>query len=617
MSYQASFRLLLLSVGVTITLPHVVHANPPAQDSAAPVTGQELEDVRSVAIEAYAVKRGLRPRADAALAVRERIEDFPPGLEMAISITGQSVAGTVEIPVIPLQFANTTNPPYPVANLQTELFSGPWPTGTMTEHYRELSGGKFTVNGEVFSWTKVSRDDVFYSGPPGCNGMCNNARIGDLLTEALQKIDANTDFRRFDNDGPDNVPNSGDDDGFVDFVAFVHPESGGECTQTTNNNIWSHRYSLQSWTGQNFQTNDPGKLGTNILVDDYVIMPAFACDLTTMIQIGVFSHEFGHAFGLPDLYDARKPYESEGVGGWDLMAAGSWGGMGSTPQTPSHMSAWSKEYLGWVTPRVIETDQKGVTLEPVQHGDVVKVEYTDAADPADQKYLLLEYRVQEGFDKSIAKSGLLVTEINNVRVQGGLGSNTVNDLPLDMGVNVIEADGKRELDRKVDRGDEGDVFPGADNVASVDGGHAERISAALCNIVLAPQRVTFDVFVSRTTCPSTMPQAAISPSEAMSGKLRGEDVVIEGVLSNQGSNYFTDRKLVVTGEGGANVGGEVIVTVPAPLEMPGAESTPPSADTLSDLLDKKVILRGKLQKQVQKGVGLTDVFVVEEVQIVE
>lgn len=621
MAFREFLRSSLLVASIALTLAQEARADPPPPDDSS-TPSPEPKDVRSAAIDAYQVKRGFLPRVEAAAAVRRRILTSPPGLMFAPSIVKKSaVEGTVEVPVIPLLFANTGTPPYSTADLQAELFTGPWPTGTMSDDYREMSGGKLIVRGEVFDWTKVSRDDSFYAGPPGspasqpCNGLCLDAHTGELLVEALQKVDTKVDFRRFDNDGPDGLPNSGDDDGYVDFVAFVQPEVGGECWN--NDNIWSHSFSLERWGGDAFKTNDPGKLGPTILVDEYVIMPALACDKTTMIQIGVFSHEFGHAFGLPDLYDTRRDAESAGMGGWDLMAYGSWGGEGADhPELPSHMSAWSKEYLGWIRPRVIEEDRKDVTLAPVHSGDAIKIDYTDAADPADQKYLLLEYRTQDGFDKSIAASGLLVSEINNVKVSGELPNNAVNNSPFDMGVNVIEADGERKLDRNDSRGDDGDVFPGAKSKTAVDGTHAEHISAALCNIKQTAESIKFDVYVSRTTCPGALPEAAaISPQQAISDKLRGEELLIEGVLTNQGSNYFSDRKLVVTGQGGADSGGEIIVTLPAPLEMAApSNGNVPDANTLSGLLNKNVILRGKLERKLQKGLGLTDVFVVDEVQ---
>jgi M6 family metalloprotease-like protein len=610
------------AAGLVATAVAVIAASaaamPPPRSPEPPAPGEALDDVRTRSIEAYVIRRGLRTRTEAARLARQTFAALPPGLLAVVPIVGTAVAGAVEIPIVTLTFANRPSAPYPVADLQQQLFDGPSPTGTMSEHYREMSGGKFEVSGEVFDWVPLPRSDVFYAGPAGCNGICTSARLGEMLTAALAAIDPTVDFSRFDNNGPDNIPNSGDDDGFVDFVAFVHPESGGECGGA-NDNIWSHRFSIQSWTGANFETDDVGQQGVNVLVDDYVIMPAFACDGQTMIQIGVFSHEFGHAFGLPDLYDSAAPDESAGIGGWGLMASGSWGGDGSSrPESPSHMTAWSKEFLGWVTPRVIDGDESAVRIEPmISSGDVVRVDYSDEADPGDTKYLLLEYRTQDGFDGSLTNGGLLVTEINNTRVAGGLPNNSVNGEPFDMGVNVIEADGARDLDQDDNRGDAGDVFPGSANVTSADATHAEGIRAALCNIQQTPSAVTLEVFTSRTTCPGApLAQVAISPSEAASGSVvRGEEVVVEGVLVNEGTNFFTDRKLVVKGEAG---GGEIPVTAPVPLETAGAATAGATApQDLSDILGKKVLVRGRVQKEMQKGTGLTDVLVIEEFEVVE
>jgi hypothetical protein len=56
-----------------------------------------------------------------------------------------AVSGTVSVPVFMAMYANTGSAPYPVANLQTELFNGPWPTGTMTGLYNEMSYGSLTL----------------------------------------------------------------------------------------------------------------------------------------------------------------------------------------------------------------------------------------------------------------------------------------------------------------------------------------------------------------------------------------------------------------------------------------------------------------------------------------
>ena len=250
-----------------------------------------------------------------------------------------AVEGERSIPVFPVVFSNTSKPPFDRSALQTRLFGAG--ADTMTAFYKENSFNRLTVNGTVAEWHKLPSIDTFYEGadfihqgkPVKCNGTCEGAKLGDMMKHVLDGADGTVDFRQFDNDGPDGKPNSGDDDGFVDFVAFVQPNVGGECG-SDNRHIWSHRWSLSGWNAPPYdhevrkerrRHDQGGRLRHHALE---------ACDGTTMIQIGVFAHEFGHAFGLPDLYDTDDANGvSEGAGNWCLMASGSWGGDGQ-PAAP-------------------------------------------------------------------------------------------------------------------------------------------------------------------------------------------------------------------------------------------------------------------------------------------
>jgi M6 family metalloprotease-like protein len=313
----------------------------------------------------------------------------------------------------------------------------------------------------------------------------------------LSQVDDRIDFSQYDNNGPDNIPNSEDDDGFVDFVAIVQPLVGGECqNDNATSAIWSHRWSLSALTGSDFETNDVGKNGQKIRIDDYVIMPAKSCDAQKMIQIGVFSHEFGHAFGLPDLYDTSN--QGEGVGGWDLMGSGSWGGTGNSPEAPSHMSAWSKEFLGWVHSKDIKVDTKDVRIPPVETtGETIKV------DIDQDRALLLEYRLRTGFDGSLPASGLLVWSVKNSVIRPGLKNNQVNAKPDNPGLAVIEADGQNQLENAQNRGDQGDVYSGLTRHLDYDSRSRPRTFSrvALCNIRKMNGYMSVDVLISRNTCP--------------------------------------------------------------------------------------------------------------------
>ncbi|MDH3216796.1 MAG: M6 family metalloprotease domain-containing protein, partial [Candidatus Krumholzibacteria bacterium] len=263
--------------------------------------------------------------------------------------------------VLTVKYANTGADPYPAANLQARLFN-PAPALSVTSMYDEMSYGALTLTGTVYDWVTLSGNDNFYEGPPGCRGVCGSARTGQLILDVLQANDPAIDFGIYDNDGPDGVPNSGDDDGLVDFIAIVQPEIGAECGTL---NMWSHRWVVGGWPefgasgstfGSPWTTNDPRTGGGSIQVWDYTIQPArgsvTGCG-SGMIEIGVFAHEFGHAFGLPDLYDTDGG--GEGIGEHGLMGSGNW----QNPPNPTHMSVWSKAELGWLVPTEV-----GPTLQP-------------------------------------------------------------------------------------------------------------------------------------------------------------------------------------------------------------------------------------------------------------
>jgi M6 family metalloprotease-like protein len=444
---------------------------------------------------AFTYTRALQPLVRRLQANRMRLAAGLMSAEAAAAAGGTAIAGSRSIPVLLAKFSNTGAEPYPNSTLQKELFDGPWPTGTMTDFYKEISYGRFAVTGTVVPWKALSQNDTFYEGTAGCNGVCPAAHLADFLKSTLDANDPSLDFSQYDNDGPDNVPNSGDDDGYVDFVAFVHPESGGECG---NSNIWSHRWSYSGWTGSDYTTNDARNGGGFIKVNDYVIMPALACNGSTMIQIGVFAHEFGHAFGLPDLYDTDDTNgTSEGIGNWCLMAAGSWGGDGQSPERPTHMSAWCKEFLGWVSPTLVTSDQTPASLLSVEdNAAVLRIAISNT------QYYLIENRQKKLFDLNLPTGGLAIWHINETAVSAGLANNTVNADENNKGVDLEEADGRADLDNAVNRGDAGDLFPGSENRTDFDNSTNPRSTGqvAVCGVSASGSPMTANVLTSMGKC---------------------------------------------------------------------------------------------------------------------
>ncbi|MFH1756154.1 MAG: M6 family metalloprotease domain-containing protein, partial [Candidatus Latescibacterota bacterium] len=333
----------------------------------APKNGGRLPDayyaIRAQDRTAFQMKRAWILKVRALKAERERFLDRSGIQSVALLPEEYSLSGTFHVPVLLGQFSNRIAT-FTGAALEQELFAGPWTPGTMSDYFDEISYGALNVTGDVTNWVTVSQVDAYYEGPPGAGGLPPDGRVGQFLLEVLNANDPAFNFGLYDNDGPDGVANSGDDDGFVDFISFVHSEKGGECGTA---NVWSHSWVVSAWQDFSYQpytTNDAAAGGGFIKIDDYTIQPGYSCS-DIMIEIGVFCHETGHAFGLPDLYDANGG-GPEGIGHWGIMGSGNW----NIPSQPSHPCAWSRKELGWLVPAEIDWQGETVLIPQIETNPV-------------------------------------------------------------------------------------------------------------------------------------------------------------------------------------------------------------------------------------------------------
>jgi M6 family metalloprotease-like protein len=346
---------------------------------------------------------------------------------------GAAVTGVMRIPVFPILFQNTPTRPYTQSVLQRRLFSGGGDTLTLTKLYAEMSRNVFRLDGRVYDWTRVANRDSYYEA--GQNG--KPPYLGELLKEVLDAVDPLVDFRTYDRDG----------NNYVDVVAFVHPESGGECG---NSNIWSLRWTYGSAAangGRAYRTND------GVYISDFMIQPAYECDGSTPVEVGVFAHELGHALGLPDLYSTSRPPANEGISVWGLMGKGNW----NLPNSPAHMEAWSKSELGWLPVQRITRDSMGVVLQPIETvGEAIRIDVPGV----DGEYFLLENRQPVGSDRNLMGAGLLIWHVDSTEIARRSYGNTVQNNTQRKGIDLEEADGQSHLDRRRGQPDDGDPFPG-------------------------------------------------------------------------------------------------------------------------------------------------------------
>lgn len=315
---------------------------------------------------------------------------------------------------------------YPPLHYDRMLFSvNSYAGGSMRDWYLENSYGQFNVTGVTTVWLRMPQTYAYYvDGQAGMGTYPHNTQ--KLTEDALAAADPFVDFSQFDNDGPDGVPNSGDDDGVVDALFVVHAGPGRETTGS-DDDIHSHAWNM---------VNPPAVDG--ITASGYSIEPEDG-------KRGVFGHEFGHVLGLPDLYDTD--YSSNGVGDWCMMSTGSWGGGGLTPV---HFLSWCKARLGFLDPATPLVNRTPASILQVETNPQAYRLWTGGY-PASQ-YFMVENRQQVGSDISLPGSGLIITHIDET-----VGGNSDEAHLL---VAIEQADGQFHLEHG-QGSDAGDPWPGS------------------------------------------------------------------------------------------------------------------------------------------------------------
>lgn len=514
-------------------------------------------DVGAQEFEPFTRAPGVRFPAELAA---DAAATMPVLADMAADIR---TSGEFPVLAIPALFEDSPDPAVPTDQIHALLFGTEG--RTVTTFYQEMSGGRLTLVGTVPDWVRTDVTVLEAAGSVDGHGWIGDG-AHDHFRAALAASDSMVDFTRFDNDGPDGVPDSGDDDGFVDAVTFKFTEVAGSCGGP---GFWPHRSTLRTPSGQiGVETDDLGHDGRPIRVAAYTTESVVECDGTTPQGPNTMAHEFGHVLGLPDFYRAVEGIEATQrhwmIGCFGLMAAGSWG-CGTETRTqgfgPTGLSALSREILGWGAATVVgEVRDTVFTLDPVQSGGrFLKINLRDRGS----EHLLIEYRPRVGFDDQLPAGGVLVYHVDEAA--GIFGGAYSEFYPY----WLLEADGNGGLRRTLaddgDRGVPDDVFARAGAVDSltpattpstrlangepstvwihsiaVEGGTARIRLTTVTALTAVP--VAVPTFV-RALAPMELryritggepPYTAISPPDGMpveglAIRMDGDEVVVDGV----------------------------------------------------------------------------------------
>lgn len=233
------------------------------------------------------------------------------------------------------------------------LFNDTPGANSMRNYYAEQSSNRYTVTGDVTDWIEVPGNAADYDDNPDANvwnflqdtvngwydAQIAAGKTTDEINEYLSKLDVRD---RYDYDGDGNFD---EPDGYIDTFQSVHAGEGEEAGAAATT-IWSHSWyaysNLVGIAGPDFNMLGGIQVGnSNYWVGKYTIQPENG-------GVGVFTHEYGHDMGLPDLYDTSGG--ENGTGFWTLMSSGSWMGDGTEDigSKSSHMGAWEKFQLGWL-----------------------------------------------------------------------------------------------------------------------------------------------------------------------------------------------------------------------------------------------------------------------------
>ncbi len=295
------------------------------------------------------------------------------------------VSGILRVLVIAAAFSDI-NYTVSIDHLKAEFFGG------VGAYYQEVSYGSVTLQGDIFGWYKLPYPESHYGrdclaiDDADCSYSDGSWQVAQDAATLAQK---DVNFMNYD------------------YFVFIHSGYGQE-SSGVKDDVWSVTYLGGVWVQTKTRT-----------LTKFNIDPEL--EAAGAVPEGVYTHEFGHQLGLPDLYNTSNGRTI--LGPWSLMDKGLWNGA-PAGSSPSHMEAWSKIQLGFISGSVLATANPSVTstftiaTTEVASSNVHAVEVPLGSTPNPSQYYLIEVRSTIGFDSALPASGVLITYVDNTALVG-------------------------------------------------------------------------------------------------------------------------------------------------------------------------------------------------------
>lgn len=442
-------------------------------------------------------------------------------------------------------------------------YSASGATGSVRDYYLANSYGKFDLQSEIVGPYVLPNNRAFYGRE---TDLVNDANAKQMIIDACNAANNDVDFSVFDNDGDLTV------DGVHIIYAGQGQHNGGGADA-----IWAHRSRL-----------DPPIILDGVRVREYSCASEKR-SYNEMSGIGVHIHEFGHVLGLLDYYDTD--YEQNGVsktlGDLEVMDAGAYN---NSEKTPPLYNAYSKIFLGWANPYIIDSNMlMDITSIPTEDTALIFRINT----PTEGEYFLLENINFSGWNAYLHYS--IINYKNGTGVNSGIralhvdesenatgwglftaGGNCINCVAAKNNVLLMSANGAYN---GMESGQTGHrswnytemtnmLYPGSQNITSLTdqtttnlkSWNNQNSNVALTNITrLSNDNITFKTNEGaafgvqvQTLAPSQITHTSAELSGSTQTSLQGDATITERgfVVSTQEYPRLSDQKYIVSGTTG-------------------------------------------------------------------
>lgn len=412
---QGDLCYALLEDGKLVASKYIAHE--PALRTSAEKAFLEANDVASRMGEVKREKANVLCRLPNRL-TKASTEDGL-GLYMQSGLGAVNSIGTKRLPVIMAEFSDTKfkstttiakmSRYYNEAGYHDEANT----VGSVRDYFISQSRGLFQPTFDVVAKVTLDKNYRYY----GRNNSYGDVNLEQFVEDAVKKaIAQGVDFNQYK-----------DADGKIPLVSVLYAGKG-EATTNNDDLLWPAQFDYESDANiGGFHFN--GAFVGNELDDNGSLM-----------GMGVFCHEFGHALGLPDFYCTDGSYEGDNAfGNWSIMDAGAYVYGGNAPVG---YNAYERSYLGWLNIPEIQ-DTALVTLTPHTNGQGTLAVLV--RNPQDTKeYFIFENRYPGTWYPNLLYgedfgSGLLLTHVTYNANQWD--QNILNNKQTKKRAYVVTADG--------------------------------------------------------------------------------------------------------------------------------------------------------------------------------